>query len=160
MHTAIGQYGGCQCGKIRYRLAGMPRMLYVCHCRDCQKQSASAFGMSLILARKYLVFTEGGGQLKTWDTRGDDGRIKRCAFCPDCGTRIYHGTDDPDDDVSIKAGSLDDTKWLRPVAHIWLDRAQPWVPIDGETLACFGGEPDDESEIEQRWQAQSRPNDT
>jgi len=39
--------GGCQCGEVRYESAGEPRALYVCHCRECRKQSASAFGMSL-----------------------------------------------------------------------------------------------------------------
>jgi len=41
------QEGGCQCGHVRYRLNGPPLTLCACHCRDCQKQSASAFGMSL-----------------------------------------------------------------------------------------------------------------
>jgi hypothetical protein len=32
---------------VRYRITGEPIALYVCHCRECQKQSASAFGLSL-----------------------------------------------------------------------------------------------------------------
>ena len=47
MNTDLAANGGCQCGKIRYRLIAEPLMLYICHCSDCQKQSASAFGMSL-----------------------------------------------------------------------------------------------------------------
>jgi hypothetical protein len=27
----------------------------------------------------------------------------------------------------LKAGTLDDTSWLRPVANSWCDSAQPWV---------------------------------
>ena len=41
--------GGCQCGALRYESAGEPIALYVCHCRECQKQSASAFGISVIV---------------------------------------------------------------------------------------------------------------
>jgi hypothetical protein len=136
--------GGCQCGKIRYQLrAEKPQTLYVCHCTDCQKQSASAFGMSLSMDSDQVEFVQGADSLRSWDTRGEDGRIKRCHFCPDCGTRLMHGSDDPGDRVSIKAGSLDDTRGLRPVAHIWLQSAQPWVTIDREKYLCFDAEPDD-----------------
>src|ERR1700730_909187 len=43
--------GGCQCGQVRYESSGESVALYVCHCRECQKQSASAFGMSLEVPR-------------------------------------------------------------------------------------------------------------
>lgn len=35
--------GQCQCGAIRYESTGESLALYVCHCLECQKQSASAF---------------------------------------------------------------------------------------------------------------------
>lgn len=139
--NSIGD-GGCQCGHIRYRLKAKPEILYVCHCSDCQKQSASAFGMSLIMAAGQVDFLRGSERLRHWDTPGDDGNIKRCYFCPDCGTRIMHGSDDPAQQVSIKAGSLDDTRDLRPSAHIWLRSAQPWVVVEREKYQCFETEPD------------------
>ena len=135
--------GGCQCGNIRYRLTGKPLMLYVCHCSDCQKQSGSAFGMSLIMPPRQVEFIQGAQTLRSWDTPGGDGRIKRCHYCPDCGTRIMHGSDDATQNVSIKAGSLDDTRGLQPSAHIWLRSAQPWVKVDRSQYACFDTEPDD-----------------
>ena len=125
--------GGCQCGNIRYRQNGKPLMLYVCHCSDCQKQSSSAFGMSLIMQAQQVEFIRGAESLRSWDTPGENGRIKRCHFCPACGTRVMHGSDDPSEDVSIKAGSLDDTRGLQPNAHIWLRSAQSWVTIDRKT---------------------------
>ena len=130
-------------------------MLYACHCRDCQKQSSSAFGMSLIMRRDDVRFTRGAERLKHWDTHGEDGRLKRCAFCPDCGTRLYHASEPEDAAISVKAGSLDDTRWLRPVAHIWLQSAQPWLKIDHEAGPCFAQEPDDEAALANLWQQQS-----
>jgi hypothetical protein len=34
----------------------------------------------------------------------------------------------------VRAGTLDDTFWLRPTAHFWTRSAQPWVvlPPDGQ----------------------------
>jgi len=154
MDKIIPQTGGCQCGSIRYRLNATPSMLYVCHCRDCQKQSSSAFGMSLIVSLDDVEFLQGRDLLKTWDTRGDDGLVKRCAFCRHCGSRIYHGSVTANRPVSIKAGSLDDTGWLRPVAHIWLDRAQPWIKVDPREFRCFAEEPDDEQALSAQWRQQ------
>lgn len=144
MTTSNPGDGGCQCGRIRYQLrAEKPRILYVCHCTDCQKQSASAFGMSLSMDSDQVEFVQGAASMRSWDTRGEDGGIKRCYFCPDCGTRLMHGSDDPGERVSIKAGSLDDTRGLRPDAHIWLRSAQTWVDIDREQNLCFDTEPGD-----------------
>ena len=154
MSGARGKTGGCQCGRIRYRLNAAAKMLYTCHCTDCQKQSGSAVGLSLRMDPTDVEFLRGGDRLRLWDTRGEVGAIKRCAFCPDCGTRLYHGGEDPAAPVSIKAGSLDDTRWLRPIAHIWLASAQPWMEVDRDRCACFEREPDDEGSLERRWRQQ------
>lgn len=114
--------------------------------------------MSLRMNPHDITFTQGEDRLKTWDTRGEDGAIKRCAFCPDCGTRIIHGSDNPDKVISIKAGSLDDTSWLDPVAHIWLQSAQPWIAIDRDRYLCFDREPEDESALSNQWQSQKPTN--
>ena len=117
--------GGCQCGRVRYRVEGKPPLgLAVCHCTECQRQSGSAFGMSLAIAT--AAFTLRSGDLKTFDVICDSGRIKTCAFCPECGTRIYHQTENG---MSLKAGTLDDTSWLKPDSHYWTKRKQPRVVI-------------------------------
>jgi hypothetical protein len=127
--------GGCQCGSVRYHLEGEPVGLAVCHCTECQRQSGSAFGMSLAVPRN--TFRLLSGELKRSLLLCDSGRTEHCAFCPTCGTRIYHQVMEPV--LSIKAGTLDDTSWLSPAAHYWTRRKQPWVLIpDG--ARCF---PDD-----------------
>lgn len=121
--------GGCQCGAVRYRITGAPLTLYACHCTDCQKQASSAFGLSLWVRQSDFQFSS--GEPKLWQVTADSGRQKICAFCPDCGSRIYHAFSGDPDVLSVKAGSLDDTSWLRPVGHIWTRSAQPWVSFEG-----------------------------
>ncbi len=119
--------GGCQCGRIRYEITKEPVGLAVCHCRECQRQSGSAFGMSLALPDG--AFRLISGTLKTFEVKCDSGRMKTCAFCSECGTRIYHQTVKG---MSVKAGTLDDTSLLKPEAHYWTMRKQPWVLIASE----------------------------
>jgi hypothetical protein len=120
---------------VRYRLTGEPLGLAVCHCTECQRQSGSAFGMSLAVPS--ASFRLLSGELKTFTVSCDSGRTKRCAFCPGCGTRIHHQV--LETVLSIKAGTLDDTSRLSPLAHYWTRSKQPWVPIPAGAR-CF---PDD-----------------
>jgi len=124
--------GGCQCGTVRYRLDGETLGLAVCHCTECQRQSGSAFGMSLAVPRDSFRLLS--GELQTFTVTCDSGRTKSCAFCPSCGTRIHHRV--IEGLLSIKPGTLDDTSWLSPAAHYWTKSKQPWFPIpDG--ARCF-----------------------
>ncbi len=116
--------GGCQCGHIRYEIIGEPEELAVCHCLDCQKQSGSAFGMSMGLDPAQFRLLS--GTLKTFDWKTDSGRIKECAFCPGCGSRIYHRGEWG---LSLKAGTLDNTDMMAPRIHVWTMRKLSWVAI-------------------------------
>ncbi len=68
--------GGCQCGQVRYELTGSPLGLYVCHCRECRKQSASAFGISAFFRSADLRLLGGDAQpLVAADEIGVDDRL-------------------------------------------------------------------------------------
>ena len=45
MINKIENFGGCSCGKVRYKTLGYPSVSAVCHCRYCQLRSGSAFGV-------------------------------------------------------------------------------------------------------------------
>ena len=130
--------GGCQCGAVRYRLEGEPVALIACHCTECQRQSGSAFGMSLIVPKD--AFQLLSGELKRFTRTADSGRSVECAFCPACGTRIYHEPSSRKDTLNIKPGTLDGTSWLSPALHVWTKSKQPWVPIP-EGVRSFEGQP-------------------
>ena len=119
--------GGCLCGDIRYEVTGPPQRVFICHCTDCQQQSGSAFGMSLVVNEEDFHLTQ--GKPKTITSKSAAGRDKLGAFCPQCGTRIFHKTDTRKGKVSLKPGTLDDTQVLKPDIHIWTVSKQPWVTI-------------------------------
>ena len=134
MTTQAGgvRLGGCQCGAVRYEVSGDPLALYVCHCRECRKQSASAFGISLIVPR--AGFRVVGGTPKIWSRGTDSGRTLRCAFCPECGSRLWHEAEGRSETISIKGGSLDEPPDLGVAIHIWTTRKLPGVTVSGSPL--------------------------
>ncbi|MDO9384428.1 MAG: GFA family protein [Hyphomicrobiaceae bacterium] len=129
--------GGCQCGAVRYE-AGEPQALFVCHCRECQKQSASAFGISVRVRRSELNVLQGA--VAYWERDADSGRRITCAFCPTCGSRLWHEKIDVPEFVNLKGGSLDRPPDLAAAVHIWTKRKLDGVVIP-HGVKTFTGEP-------------------
>lgn len=130
--------GGCQCGAVRYEVRAEPLEVYVCHCRECRRQSASAFGISVIVPAEAFAITQ--GTLKTWTRSTDSGGRLDCLFCANCGSRICH-TDGRERTISVKGGSFDEPPDLTDAAHIWTSRKLRGVLIP-EHAAQFPQEPD------------------
>lgn len=145
--------GGCQCGKIRFQLLRDPLVVYTCHCHACQGQSSSGFGISVWI--NIEDFRLVSGVLSSWATQADSGVMKECSFCADCGSRIHHSGIGGTGILSVKGGSLDEMGRLRPIAHIWMQSAQPWMKalLEGEML--FDTQPDNFSELIHAYRAQS-----
>ena len=124
--------GGCQCGSVRYVVTTEPIRLLACHCKECQRQSGSAFGMSMPVKKTSLTVT---GRTKQFTRGADSGNEVTGVFCPECGVRIYHVLKSAPDVASIKPGTLDDTSWLRPSSFIWMRSAQGWVSVPDDVKA-------------------------
>ena len=119
--------GGCQCGAVRYQIGRPPVRVYVCHCLECRKQSASAFGISVWASR--ADFTLLSGTPRVWSRPTDSGRMLDCAFCPECGSRLWHEHAGGSEFLVIKGGSLDEPPDLTAVPHVWVKRKMPDVII-------------------------------
>jgi hypothetical protein len=47
--------GGCLCGAVRYTAEADPTSATVCHCRDCQKFTGSAFAAPVRVPKEALT---------------------------------------------------------------------------------------------------------
>lgn len=124
--------GRCQCGEVRYECFSKPLELYLCHCRECQKQSASAFGITFEVPRSSFNLIQ--GTPKYWTRLTDSGRKLKCAFCGTCGSRLWHENDPPSETISIKGGSLDEPIDVSNAIHVWVTRKLPGIiiPLDAK----------------------------
>jgi hypothetical protein len=120
--------GGCLCGKVRYSANAEPVFVGVCHCRDCQKFSGSAFSVVVALPKTALSVQ---GKMNTFQKPGDTGKMTERRFCPECGSPVVEEVAAMPDIVMIGAGTLDDASWVKPGMQIYCDSAQPWVELRG-----------------------------
>lgn len=132
--------GGCQCGAARYEIRGPELDLYACHCTECRKQSASAFGISMIVRADDFSLTQGAP--RCWSRPTDSGRTLDCWFCPSCGTRLWHSGSGDRSILSVKGGSLDAPIDFGRARHIWTASKLPGLTLpDGAEQ--WPGEPPD-----------------
>ena len=80
--------GRCQCKGVVYKITSAPLAVYACHCTECQRQSGSAFSLSLLAERGAVVVEE--GKPAVWERQHESGRVIDCLICATCGTRLFH----------------------------------------------------------------------
>jgi hypothetical protein len=51
--------GGCACGAVRYQFASAPMFVHCCHCRDCQRQTGSAFVLNALIEADQVILLSG-----------------------------------------------------------------------------------------------------
>jgi hypothetical protein len=120
--------GGCLCSAVRYTASAEPALVGVCHCRDCQKFTGSAFGFFIGVPRSAFEIQ---GALKTFTKLGDSGNPIVRRFCPECGSSVVEEPPGRPDLAIINAGTLDDPSAVTPTMEIYCDRELPWVRLDG-----------------------------
>ena len=123
--------GGCQCGKIRYAITGEPQLVYACHCTECQRATSSAFSMGLVLTEG--AFRLSGAEPRPVQRATESGRTTTRWVCSECGTWVCSGAKPgsatPNTVRVVRAGTLDDTSWLRPTTHYWTRSKQLWITL-------------------------------
>jgi hypothetical protein len=120
--------GGCLCGQLRYTANAEPVFTGVCHCKDCQKESGTAFNVVIAVPLSAVSIQ---GSPRTYTTKGDSGKDYVRRLCPNCGSTILSEPQALPGIAALRAGTLDDTSWLNPDMEIYCDSAQPWVQLGG-----------------------------
>lgn len=115
--------GGCQCGRVRYRVKIDNNDAYLCHCRMCQRATG---GVSIAFKNVPKSALEWLGE-PDWYRSSP---IARRPFCARCGTPL--GFEYPDsENADLTVGSFDDPGRFSPVHHFgaeaiheaWIDTA-------------------------------------
>jgi len=138
--------GGCQCGRIRYRIEGALPPAYACHCGECKKQSASAFSLSIGIPFSRI---DVDGEPAMFEVTGYSGAAKHCSFCPSCGSRLWHRSGHAPENATLKVGTLDDGAGIAPTFHLWVSKKQAGFTLD-PSVPAYETQPDDLLEMRER----------
>lgn len=131
--------GSCLCGQVSYKTTETePTMMAVCHCSDCQKQTGTAFSVNVLVPTKTMTFE--GDSLKQYVMNGASGQPVKRNFCGNCGSPLSTELEAFGDLSAVKAGTLDDSSWVKPGVQIWCDTSQPWGKLD-DSIESAGGNP-------------------
>lgn len=118
--------GGCNCGQIRYTINSDP-VVAQCHCRNCQRQSGSAFSVNLMVKADSVTTT---GTLTTYEDRDThSGNPVYRRFCAICGSPIFSDLAAGNGMTIVKAGTLDEPGSFAPAVSVWTASKWPWVTL-------------------------------
>jgi hypothetical protein len=126
--------GGCDCGRVRYRLQSAPLFVHCCHCRWCQRETGSAFALNAMIESDRVELLAGEPELV--DTPSESGKGQLIARCPSCRIALWSHYAGAGRAVAfVRVGTLDDPDALPPDIHIFTASKQPWVVLPPGAVA-------------------------
>jgi hypothetical protein len=126
--------GGCDCGRVRYRMLTPPLFVHCCHCRWCQRESGASFALNAMVEADRVVSLRADPELV--DTPSHSGQGQQIARCPSCRIAVWsHYAGAGPVLRFVRVGTLDMPDHLPPQIHIYTASKQPWVPIPADVAS-------------------------
>ncbi len=124
---SISMPGGCACGAVRYSLKAPPMFVHCCYCKDCQRQTGSAFVINGIVETGMIELES--GTLATTQMPTESGRGHEIFRCSDCLVPLWSNYGRRPHLRFLRLTTLDDATQFPPDVHIYLRSKLPWVQI-------------------------------
>ena len=123
-------HGQCHCGELVYEADVDPASTSICHCKDCQILTGTAYRVSVpAKAENFRILS---GVPKIYVKTAESGNPRAQAFCATCGTPIYASDVKHPASFNLRTGSLAERAQLKPQRQIWCRSALDWVQeLDG-----------------------------
>ena len=118
--------GQCLCGAVKYDVDIPDESFYagLCHCRDCQRYTGTAFASSLMVPKAGMKIE---GELKFYGKDTERDTVMERGFCPNCGSNVLCRSDAWADQYVLSAGTLDDPSLYIPRINIFTRSAHKHV---------------------------------
>ncbi|MCM2402838.1 GFA family protein [Rhizobium sp. S153] len=115
--------GSCLCGAVQIRVTAPPLLTLACHCRDCQKLSASAYSLTTMFPSDSFSckgeLIEGG--------LFSSGRTHY--FCKSCLNFIYSQIGRAHQRINLRTSVLNEAASFEPYVELMTDEKMPWAHV-------------------------------
>jgi len=115
--------GGCLCGAVRYHIMSKFNHFFLCHCKQCQQLTGSAFAANLFTSPENIQWLTGNDKISCYE---HPDRAFSKAFCSDCGCALPF-INQNGKFLIIPAGSLFDKVKYIPEANIFVGEQAHWL---------------------------------
>ncbi len=114
--------GGCLCQKIRFEIVQAPLLTLACHCKGCQKLTASAFSLSAMVLSDSFKITKGqpviGGLHKPQS---------HYYYCDWCKNWLFTRQEPDVGFTNVRAMMFDDVIEFEPYVEVWTSEKLSWA---------------------------------
>ena len=114
--------GSCRCGEVQMRISALPILSMACHCKGCQKMSASAYSLSAAIPTSGFDLIQGEPVIGGMRDPG----LKH-HFCPQCMSWLF--TRFAPEFVNVRTTMFNGLSSLPPFIETWTKAKLPWVTM-------------------------------
>jgi hypothetical protein len=128
--------GECLCGKVKYQLEDKFNAFYLCHCKQCQQLTGSAFASNMFTDPENITWLQGKDNISSYE---HPTRNFSKSFCITCGSAVPY-INKSRKSLIVPAGSLKDKPNITPQANIFDLEKACWLD-EGINAQIFEGFP-------------------
>ena len=113
---------GCRCERVRMRVTEAPLLTMACHCRGCQRMTASAYSLSIAVPASGFHVVEGEPVI------GGLHGPSRHHHCPHCKSWLFTRPEGLEGImVNLRATMLDEAGWFAPYIETSTAEGYAWA---------------------------------
>jgi len=110
--------------------------VHCCHCKDCQRQTGTAFVLNALIETDRIDVRSGDPRQHAMPT--DSGKPHTVFRCSDCGTAVWSEYGGLKTLRFVRVGTLDDPQALPPDVHIYTRSKLRWITLPDGVPAFEG----------------------
>jgi hypothetical protein len=118
--TNLPWNGQCRCGQLGICVTAPPLLTMACHCRGCQRMSASAYSLTAIFPINGFVVE---GEPIIGGLHGEH----RHFFCSHCKSWMFTRPHGVDQFVNVRPTMFDDVSWFAPFIETYTSAKLSWA---------------------------------
>jgi hypothetical protein len=113
--------GSCRCGRVAFEVTAPPLLTMACHCRGCQKMTASAYSLSAAIPSQGFRVTR--GEPVVGGLHGPSHHY----FCSYCMSWLFTRPEEVEFFVNVRPTMLDDRGWDEPFVETYTSEKLAWA---------------------------------